>query len=207
MRQRGNVLRPGAVGVGGVALLFLLTSCGSGGSAGSTDRLGTPVPGVASAAPQATPSGSGAEITAPTDGPEGAMGRDALRAYQAWWEAKIEAFGRSDSDGSQLGIYSAGQALSDSLASLHQLHEARLVMIGTPRTSPRVKNLDTRTSPPTAVIEDCLDVSEWHQADPTTRAVKDPKQRLSRYVSTTKLRKNGTGWLIVEVNREVGRTC
>ncbi|GAA0689121.1 hypothetical protein GCM10010193_49100 [Kitasatospora atroaurantiaca] len=207
MRQRGIVLRPGAVGAGGLVLLVLMTACSGGGSAGSTDRLATPEPGVASVAPVTPSGGSGTGAIAPTEGPEGAVGRVALRAYQSWWDAKIKAFADADSDGSQLSAYSSGQALSDSLASLHQLHEAKLVMVGTPRTSAVVKKLDLKANPQTAEIEDCLDVSEWHQADAVTQVVKDPPQRLSRYLSTTRLRKAGVGWIIVEVTREVGQTC
>ncbi|KJK59955.1 hypothetical protein UK12_00350 [Saccharothrix sp. ST-888] len=130
-----------------------------------------------------------------------------LRTYQSWWDAKVDAFGRLDSDGAQLSAYSGGQALSDSMASLHQLHEAKMVMVGLPRTSPRVSQVDLKANPQTAVVEDCLDVSEWHQADAASGATKDPQQRLSRYLAVTKLRKSGNSWLIVEVTREVGRTC
>ncbi|MEV6206692.1 hypothetical protein [Kitasatospora sp. NPDC051914] len=135
------------------------------------------------------------------------MARAVLTTYRAWWDAKVDAFGRSDSDGSQLQAYSTGQALSDSLASLHQLHESKLVMTGGPRTSPVVRELDVAANPQTAEIEDCLDVTGWHQADPATKAIRDPAQRLTRYVSITRLRKTGASWTIVEVTREVGRTC
>ncbi|MFJ1702704.1 hypothetical protein [Kitasatospora sp. NPDC088346] len=155
-----------------------------------------------------TPSGgSGAESAAPTDGPEGAIGRVALRTYQSWWAAQTETFGRADSDSSQLQVYSSGQALSQAVASLHQLHEAKLVMIGAPRNSPVLKSLDLTKDPQTAVIEDCLDVTGWHQADPATGATRDPRERLSRYVATVGLRKADGRWLIVDFQREVGRTC
>src|SRR5690242_2666024 len=100
MRQRGIVLRPGAVGVSGLALLTLLTACGA--TAGSTDRLATPGPGVTGVTPVTPSSGSITDTPAPTDGPEGAVGRIILRTYQSWWDARITAFGRSDSDGTQL---------------------------------------------------------------------------------------------------------
>ena len=155
-----------------------------------------------------TPSGgSGTDGIAPTDGLEGAGGRDALRAYQDWWAAQTDAFGRSDSDASQLQVYSTGKALSEALANLHQLHEAKLVMIGSPRNSPVVKAIDVKADPPTAVVEDCLDVTGWRQADATTHATKPPQQGLTRYSATVSLRKSGARWLIVEFKREVDRTC
>ncbi|WP_156178469.1 hypothetical protein [Saccharothrix sp. ST-888] len=190
-----------------MVLLTVLTACSGEGSAGSTDRLASPGASVATVAPVTPSGGSGTESIAPTEGPEGAVGRVVLRTYQSWWDAKVDAFGRLDSDGAQLSAYSGGQALSDSMASLHQLHEAKMVMVGLPRTSPRVSQVDLKANPQTAVVEDCLDVSEWHQADAASGATKDPQQRLSRYLAVTKLRKSGNSWLIVEVTREVGRTC
>ncbi|MDH6125326.1 hypothetical protein [Kitasatospora sp. GP82] len=127
--------------------------------------------------------------------------------YQSWWDAQTAAFGRSDADGSQLQAYSTGLALSEALASLHQLHEAKLVMIGSPHNSPVVKAIDISSNPQTAEIEDCLDVGDWHQVDAATKALKDPKQRLSRYPATVRLRKSDGSWLIFDFKREVDRTC
>ena len=207
MRRRGITVRSGVVGVGGLFLLTFLTACGGDPSAGSADRLSTPGAAASPITPVTPSSGSGTGVIAPTTGAEGAVGRLVLMAYQGWWDAKTAAFGRSDSDGTQLSADSSGQALSDSLASLHQLHEAKMVMVGAPRTSPVVKKLDLTANPQTATVEDCLDVSEWHQADAGTRAVKDPPQRLTRYLSTTELRKSAASWIVVEVTREVGQTC
>jgi hypothetical protein len=207
MRQRGNLMRPGAVGAGGVVLLLLLTACGASGTAGSADRLGTPVASVPKVTGAAPSGGSGTDSYAPTDGPEGAIGRNVLSDYQTWWDAKVASFSSPDSDGIQLSLDSSGQALSDSLATLHELHDAKLVMVGAPRTSAVVQKLDLKANPATAVIEDCVDVSDWHQADAVTHEIKDPKPRLTRYLVTTKARQSDTGWSMVEVDREVGRTC
>ncbi len=207
MRQRGNVLRPGAVGVGGVVIVMLLSSCGGSGGAGSADRLGTSAPSVAAVTPVTPSGGSGTDGIAPTDGPEGAVGRAALRAYQDWWAAQVDALGRSDSDGSQLRAYSTGKALSEALANLHQVHEAKLVMVGSPRNSPVVKAIDLKADPQTAVVADCLDVTGWQQADAASGAIKAPKQALTRYGATVSLRRSGARWLIVDFEREVDRTC
>ncbi|WP_344635924.1 hypothetical protein [Kitasatospora cystarginea] len=144
---------------------------------------------------------------APTEGPEGAVGRVVLRAYQDWWDAQTAAFAQSGSDGSQLQVYSTGLALSEAVASLHQLHETKLVMIGSPHNSPVVKAIDLASDPQTASIEDCLDVSDWHQADAATKALRDPKQRFSRYPATAGLRRTNGRWMIVDFKREVDRTC
>ncbi len=207
MRQRGIVLRPGAVGIGGVILALLLSGCSSSGAGGSADRLGTNAPTVAEVTP-VTPSGGSANVgNAPTDGVEGAAARDAVRTYQDWWNAQAEAYGQPDADGSNFGTFASGQVLTDALVNLKQLHDAKLVMTGGPKNSPVVKSVDITADPNTAVIEDCLDVSGWHQADAATHAVVDPPDRLTRYVATVSLRQFRTRWLIHEFKREVGRTC
>ncbi|MFF2141959.1 hypothetical protein [Kitasatospora sp. NPDC058190] len=207
MRQRGNVLRPGAVVVGGAVLVLLLGACASGGADGSVDRLGSPAATVAGVNPL-TPSGGSVNASiAPTDGPEGARGRLALRTYQDWWQAQAEAFGRTDSDGSALEAYSSGRALSDTLVGLRQLHDAKLVMTGTPRNSAVVKTIDLKVDPQTAVIEDCVDLSDWHRVDAVTRTAKEPADRLNRYVATASLRWFQAHWLIYDFKREVDRTC
>lgn len=207
MRQRVNVLRPGAVGVGGAVLALLLGACAGGGSGGSVDHLGTAAPTVAGVAPVTPSSGSSNASIAPTDGSEGATGRAALRAYQDWWQAQAELFGRSDLDGYALEQYSSGRALSDALSGLRQLHDAKVVMTGTPHNSPVVKSVGLKTDPQTAVIEDCVDLTGWHRVDAVTGAAKDPAQRLNRYVATASLRLFQAHWLIYEFKREVDRTC
>ncbi|MFH8380392.1 hypothetical protein ACH4E7_05565 [Kitasatospora sp. NPDC018058] len=187
--------------------MLLLGACASGGAGGSVDRLGSAAPTVAGVNPL-TPSGGSVNATiAPTDGPEGAMARLALSEYQDWWQAQSEVFGRTDSDGFTLQQYSSGRALSDTLVSLRQLHEAKVVMTGTPRNSAVVKAIDLKADPQTAVIEDCVDLSGWHRVDAVTGAAKDPGQRLNRYVATASLRRFQAHWLIYEFTREVDRTC
>ncbi|MFE4513602.1 hypothetical protein ACFRMQ_05275 [Kitasatospora sp. NPDC056783] len=207
MRQRGNVLRPGAVGVGGAVLLLLLGGCASGGAGGSVDRIGSGAPTVAGVNPALPSSGATNDSIAPTEGPEGAMGRLALSTYQDWWQAQAEAYGRTDSDGFSLEAYSSGRALSDTLVGLRQLHDAKLVMTGSPRNSAVVKAVDLKADPRTAVIEDCVDVSGWRRVDAATGAAKEPDRRIDRYLATASLRWFQARWLIYDFKREVDRTC
>lgn len=208
MRRRGIVVRPGAVGAAGAVLaLLFLSACSAGSDGSSVDRLGSGATGVATVAGVTPSGGPGIGSQVPAEGPEGAAARLVLRTYQDWWRVQTETFGRSGSDGLALQSYSSGRALADTLVNLQKLQDLKLVMIGEPRNSPVVKSLSLTADPQTAVIEDCLDVTGWHQADAVTRATKDPAQRLSRYVVTASLRKFEAHWLIYEFTREVGRSC
>lgn len=206
MRQRGILVRPGAVGISGLLLPFLLTACSAGG-AGSADRLGTPQSSLPRTSASATAGGSAGSSPLPKEGAQALDGNSAVTAYQTWWGVQIAVFQRPDSDGTALRQYATGTALSDTLITLTQLHDAKLVMTGQPRTSPVLKTLDLQANPPTATIEDCLDVSDWHQVDASSKQNKDPQQRLSRYPATALLKKYGNRWLIADFTREVTKTC
>ncbi|GLW68136.1 hypothetical protein Kpho02_04350 [Kitasatospora phosalacinea] len=206
MRQRSILVRPGAIGISGLLLPFLLTACSASG-AGSADRLGTPSANLPrpTATTTAAPAPTGSPV--PKEGAQGLEGNGAVTAYQDWWDVQVEVLGRSDSDGVELRQYATGTAFTDTAISLTQLHDARLVMVGRPRTSPVLKSLDLQANPPTATIDDCLDVSDWHQADAATKEIKDPQQRLSRFPATAVLKKYGNRWLIADFTREVTKTC
>ncbi|MFJ5921778.1 hypothetical protein ACIQF6_04115 [Kitasatospora sp. NPDC092948] len=209
MRQRGIPVRPKGVGIGGLLLPFLLTALTACGATdkGSADRLGTPSSGLPRATATGGASGGPSYRPVPDQGAQGLEANSAVTAYQSWWDARVAAFERSNSDGTALGQYATGNALSEALLSLTQLHDAKLVMTGAPKTSPIVKELDLQANPPTATIEDCLDVSGWHQADAATLQIKDPQQRLTRYPATAVLKRYGNRWLIADFTREVTKTC
>ncbi|MGW4804918.1 hypothetical protein [Kitasatospora sp. NPDC004272] len=206
MRQRSILVRPGAVGISGLLLPFLLTACSSSG-AGSADRLGTPSGSLPSAASTATANTSPPGSPAPKEGAQGLEGNEAVTAYQSWWDVQVDVLGRSNSDGTPLRQYATGAAFTETVISLTQLHDSKLVMIGRPVTSPVLKSLDQQANPPTATIDDCLDVSGWHQADADTKKIRDPQPRLSRYPATVVVKKYGNRWLVAEFTREEGKTC
>ncbi len=206
MRHRSILVRPGAVGISGLLLPFLLTACSSSG-AGSADRLGTPSGSLPQATGAATAGASPSGSPPPREGAQGLQGGGAVTAYQSWWDVQVDVLGRSDSDGTPLRQYATGAAFTETVISLTQLHDNKLVMIGRPRTSPVLKSLDLQANPPTATVEDCLDVSGWHQADATTKEIRDPQPRLSRYPATVVMKKYGNRWLVAEFTREEGKTC
>ncbi|MFI6443855.1 hypothetical protein [Kitasatospora sp. NPDC050543] len=130
-----------------------------------------------------------------------------LRSYQDWWQARIGAYAHPAADTGILAGRSAGQAQAEALTNLHRLIEANLVMSGSPRNSAVVKSLDLRAAPRTAEIEDCVDITDWHQVDAKTGALKDPEQRLTRYVLSVALREDNNGWLVTRSNRLTEKTC
>ncbi|WP_327065813.1 hypothetical protein OG500_08515 [Kitasatospora sp. NBC_01250] len=165
----------------------------SDGSANGSD--GSPDGGAATGSP------------APTSGAQGAVGRVVLKTYQDWWAAQVSAYSGADPNGAQVRIYSSGTALGNILTSLQSLHDAKMVMNGKPVLSPVVQSVDLASNPQRAVIEDCVDVSGWHQVDAADGSNKDAPQRLTRYPAQAVLLVKGSIWTVFEFNRETGRTC
>ncbi|MFJ6214189.1 hypothetical protein ACIQGZ_12770 [Streptomyces sp. NPDC092296] len=185
---------------------LLLAGCGGGAHGAAVDRLGSRP--AKTAAPTGSASAYGGPPSAVSDdGPTATAARQLLARYTGWWQAQATAFADSSRPGDSLGLFSTGQALSASLANLHRLQEAGMVMQGQPRNNARVTALDLGATPQTAAIEDCLDVSGWHQADAKTKQIRDPKRRLSRYIVTATADNTKTGWLITSLTPEPGQTC
>ncbi|WP_145902821.1 hypothetical protein [Kitasatospora viridis] len=143
----------------------------------------------------------------PADGREAAVGRTVLSTYQNWWAAQVKAYAGADPDGAQVAAYSSGTALSGVLLSLRALHAAKLVMTGQPSLDPVVQSLNLGGATPSVVISDCVDVTGWHQTDPSNGSYHDAPQHLTRYPATAVMRTNGVIWKVFEFNREAGRTC
>ncbi|WP_377272308.1 hypothetical protein [Peterkaempfera sp. SMS 1(5)a] len=220
MRRRVHALRPPAAdarrrgrwsggGLGASLVLplaaLLLAGCADSG-AGSVDHLGSrPASPTTREAPDT--SAAPAPSPVPDTGRDGAVARQVLARYSDWWRAQATAYADSSRSGAGLSLFATGSALSAALANLHRLREAGMVMQGQPRSDARVTALNLTSSPQTAAIEDCLDVSGWHQADAHSKQLRDPRQRLSRYVVTATATSTSDGWLISDLRQRTGQTC
>lgn len=185
-----------AVLVGAVSLL--LAACGNGGSAQTLD--GAPANPASPPAPSLRPaqslSGPAAEVV--------------LRSYRGYWAAQIRAMSTGRADGSDLSTYATGAALSDSYANVVRLVSAGLLMTGAPRIHPVVTEVGPLRGAPgesQATLQDCLDVSGWHQVTAHGGRISEPGHRLLRYPLVVTARTVGGAWMISQVTRETGRTC
>jgi hypothetical protein len=177
---------------------LLLAGCGDGGRAQTLD--GAPANAVSPPAPSLRPA----------QGLGGPSAEVVLRAYRGYWAAQIRAMSTGHADGSDLSTYATGEALSDSYANVVRLVAAGLLMSGVPRTSPVVTAVGPLNGAPgekQATVQDCLDVSGWHQVTAKGGRISDPDHRLLRYPLVVTARTVGGAWMISQVTRETGRTC
>jgi hypothetical protein len=221
MRQRVHTVRPAAAGYrrGGrlsgasasatltAALVLLLAACGDGSGGAGVDRLGSRPEAASASAQEPGTANTAAPSAVPSNGPQGAISRQLLRFYQTWWDARVAAYAKNTRPGATLSVLSTGQALSDSLANIHRLQEAGMVMQGRPHSRATVTALDSASAVRTATIVDCLDVSGWHQVDARTKRNRDPQQRYSRYPVVVTARTDGGRWLISRIEYQTAKTC
>ncbi|MFC1419573.1 hypothetical protein ACEZDE_23485 [Streptacidiphilus sp. N8-3] len=133
-----------------------------------------------------------------------------LRAYAGYWAAQVQALNSGQVTGSGLQTFTTGAALSAVNANSFRLTQAGLVMSGQPGRNPVVTAISAvapSSGVQTATVEDCLDVSGWHQVDARTHQLRDPAQRLTRYRSVVTARTVGGVWMISAVRNETGTTC
>ncbi|WP_152627882.1 hypothetical protein [Streptacidiphilus neutrinimicus] len=185
-----------AVLVGAVSVV--LAACGNSGSAQTLD--GAPSNPVSAPPPSLRPaqglSGPSAEVV--------------LRAYRGYWSAQVRAMSTGHADGSDLSTYATGEALSDSYANVVRLVSAGLLMSGAPQIHPVVTSVGPLRGDPAeqqATLQDCLDVSGWHQVTAQGGRTSEPGDRLLRYPLEVTARTVGGAWMISQVTRETGRTC
>ena len=133
-----------------------------------------------------------------------------LRAYAGYWAAQIKALDSGKVTGSGLQTYSTGAALSGAYTDSQRLNQAGLLMSGAPHNNPTVTGIGAAAPSSgvrTATVQDCLDITGWHQVDLKTHQLRDPAHRLTRYRVTATARTVGGVWMISDVHEYTGQSC
>jgi hypothetical protein len=186
--------------------LGVLTGCSHGGGVQTLDGATAASGASAGAVPSAGVS-TGAAVAALPSGTTKVL---VLRAYQGFWAAQVQALDSGQAAGSGLQTFATGAALSAVDANSFRLTQAGLVMSGQPRRNPTVTAISAvapGSGVQTATIEDCLDVTDWHQIDAKTHQLRDPAQRLTRYRAVVTARTVGGVWMVSAVRNKTGETC
>lgn len=205
MRRRSRARRCGTTLVTFMisGVLGGLSACSDGGGVQTLD-------GRSVAAAPAVPS-AGVSTRAGTAAlPSGVTTVLVLRAYQGFWAAQVEALNSGQVTGSGLQTYATGAALSAVDSNSFRLTQAGLRMSGQPTRNPQVTAISAiaaGSGVQTATIEDCLDVTGWHQVDAKTHQLRDPAQRLTRYRAVVTARTVGGVWMISAVQNRTDQSC
>ena len=167
--------------------------------AGCSDNDSGAPPSTPSASRPATPSSSPA---ATVDPQQAAV----LAAYRQSWHAQIDAYAKASSSGTALKKTTTLRALGGIESDLEAMRKAGQVTTGEPVIHPGEPKV-TGGKIPKAILTDCVDTTNWTLIDKASKKeVPLPSTRLVKYVSTAKLEKWGTKWMVTELNAQQ-QTC
>ncbi|MFD8952810.1 hypothetical protein ACFV0B_28620 [Streptomyces xanthophaeus] len=128
-------------------------------------------------------------------------------AFGRYWDVLTEAYAKSDSTGTALKDVASGGAIAQTESGLANLRKAGHVLVGKAQHSNTAVEFKDGPMLKTAVITDCVDVSQWKVVDKKTgKEVALPPERLVRYVSTLTAEKWPTGWVVIEEKFQ-GQAC
>ncbi|MEU9286429.1 hypothetical protein AB0D57_17335 [Streptomyces sp. NPDC048275] len=129
-----------------------------------------------------------------------------LAAYTQSWASQTEAYAKASSTGTDLRKTTTLRALGLIEQDLETMRNAGQVTIGKPAIHPKDPEV-TDGEIPKATLTDCVDTTNWTLIDKATKKkVPLPSTRLIKYVSTAKLEKWGTKWMVTELTAQK-QTC
>ncbi|WP_185806089.1 hypothetical protein [Streptomyces sp. RP5T] len=153
--------------------------------------------------PSTTPSTGQPASPGSTADPERAA---ILAAYTQSWQSRAKAYAKASSAGTDLRKTTTLRALGGIEQDLKAMREAGQVTTGLPVIHPRDPEV-TAGEIPKATLTDCVDTTNWTLIDKATKKkVPLPSTRLVKYVSTAKLQKWGTKWMVTELTPQ-DQTC
>ncbi|MFF4647291.1 hypothetical protein [Streptomyces sp. NPDC001389] len=181
-----------------VATVAALTAGCTSGSKNDKNAATSPSVSPSATMPAASP--------VPAD-PEAADKAEVQAAYTRYWDVLTAAYAKSDPDDPNLAKVATGNALVQTQQDLANFRKRGRVFSGQPQHSNSGITFKAETKLKTAVITDCLDVSQWKPVEKDSgKEVQLPSTRLLRYVNTVTAEKWPNGWMVLEDKQE-GKAC
>ncbi|MGF0177225.1 hypothetical protein ACQF36_44285 [Streptomyces sp. Marseille-Q5077] len=158
--------------------------------------------GCSETGPEASPSEpSQSRSATPTTSPSATADAEeaaVLAAYTQSWRARTEAYAKASSAGTGLRKTTTLRALGLIEMNLKTMREAGQVTTGKPVIHPSDPKV-TDGEIPKATLTDCVDTTNWTLIDKASKKkVPLPSTRLLKYLSTAKLEKWGTKWMVTD---------
>lgn len=183
----------------GVALAVgaVLLAAGCGDKKPATPSSSSPAPPPASASPSVEPAAAAASATV-------------LDRYRRFIQLNVEAGQAADYQNKDLLSYLESPMKQEVIAFLFQLKQKGIVYKGTPQSTPTVTKVNLAGKPPTVIIEDCYDATNYvlvykSNGKPVPIKGGGPRRIVQQ---TTATNYGGTrGWLFTKSQILQGRTC
>ncbi|MFJ5811700.1 hypothetical protein [Streptomyces sp. NPDC093093] len=128
-------------------------------------------------------------------------------AYDRYWSVLTAAYAKSDSAGTDLKQVASGSAYAQTEQGLTSLRSAGQVITGEAKHSGTEVSFKDGPKLKTALVNDCVDISQWKPVDKKTGAeIPLSKTRLLRYKTTLTAEKWPAGWVFIEEKIQ-GQSC
>jgi hypothetical protein len=148
--------------------------------------------------PKASPTPSATQPTKPADPAETAK-KDAIAAYQAYWQEMEKLYADSTGKKANLKQYAASSALTSAEADAKSTHARKLIHVGEVSVgNPTVTKLDIERKVPNATLSSCLDISRWEVINTETKKPAAlPSERLTKFVVVSTVERWPDGWKVI----------
>ncbi len=152
---------------------------------------------------------SPASPTATKETPEETAKREAIAAYQAYWEELPKAYAVPSIEGTALQRYTAAEALSKAKAGVANLKTLGQIMTGAPvLTNPTVTVAELDKKTPHVTLSACLDVLPWKVIKKDTgKPAPLPSTRVTKYVVTALVERWPDGWKVLKSTPHGDQPC
>ena len=160
-------------------------------------------------APAPSPSATAAASPSPSSDPAVSAAQDkVLDQYRRFGVAYDRAGETANYQDEELLSFLETPLKQNVVAFLAQMDQKGTVYQGHPVSTPTLTKIDLVAKPPTAVIEDCYDGTNYHLIYKKTGAPVPIKSGPRRYILRTTARNfDGRGWLFTESQGFPERTC
>lgn len=176
----------------GICAALSLTACGS-----SDDTAGEPA--AQNSPPSPTPSAS--------EDPSGTTKKDAIAAYQGYWQEMERLYADRSGKSAQLDQYAASAALKNAAADAKSTHDRSLINTGEVTVTKVDTKVDTSGKIPNVTLSSCLDISRWQTVNAETKKpVPLPDNRLTKYRIVSTVEKYPEGWRVTRDDPQ-GKSC
>ncbi|MDI3408346.1 hypothetical protein [Streptomyces cavernicola] len=168
------------------------------GCADATDA--DPKPSSSSSKPEPKPTQS--------KDPQAAEKKAVLAAYDAMWVELMKSYRVASAKGTKLERYATLHALGQFELDLAQMKKNGTVIKGSLGHEAEATQVDTTAKQPSAVIEDCVDLSKWQTYDTKTKKIIPlPSNQPTRYKATAELERWDGHWMITKYTPHGERKC
>ncbi|MEU0275742.1 secreted protein/lipoprotein [Streptomyces sp. NPDC006307] len=132
----------------------------------------------------------------------------AIAIYRSYWQEMEKLYADPGGTSANLKVYAAAAALKAAESDAKRAHDRNRIHIGKVTVgNPTVTKADLDREIPNVTLSSCLDISQWHVVDATTKKpVTLPSNRLTKYVIVTTIERWPEGWRVIR-DEPQGKAC